>query len=325
MRFTPNYTLPLISEDDFPAAIEKITQELSKYRQEGFFTTFDGNKLYYEYFLAEGSTASVVIVHGLSEFTQKFYEAAWYFLHQGYNVFLYDQRCHGRSCRLTERNDLIHVDHFDDYAKDLDCYIEQVVLPTEAKPLYLYSHSMGGAVSLWYLGRHGEKIKKAVLSAPLFVAKSVNLPQFIINATVWAGRILNGKKKRFFFCHDFDPNHPFSRASDKSFNRFTHYLKLRREHPCYQTSPMTYGWATSTSRLHRSFLRKSFIKKLTTPILLISAEEDTVVKTKPHYQFADKCKNCTLLTVPEGNHGMLVGTEETIKMHMEATLSFFQD
>ena len=325
MGFTPNYTFSLISEEAFPATIEEITKELSPYRQEGTFTSFDKNEFYYEYFLAEGSTASVVIVHGLSEFTQKFYEATWYFLHQGYNVFLYDQRGHGKSCRLTDRPDLIHVDRFDDYVEDLDCFIEKVVLPAEDKPLYLYSHSMGGAVSLRYLSRHGEKIKKAVLSAPLFIANSVNLPQFIINTTVWAGRILKGKKKRFFFCHDFDPNHPFSRSSDKSFNRFTHYLKLRRENPCYQTSPMTYGWTTQSLKLNRQALKKSFIKKITTPILLISAGADTVVKTKPHHKFANKCKSCTLLTIAEGNHGMLVGTQETIGQHVEATLAFFQD
>ena len=325
MRVTPSYTFSMIPEEAFPDTIQEITRELDAYRNEGFFTSFDGQQLYYEYFLAENSTANVIIVHGLSEFTKKFYEAAWYFLHQGYNVFLYDQRGHGKSCRLTDRHDLIHVDHFEDYAEDLDAFISKVVLPADQKPLALYCHSMGGAVGLIYLNRHGEKIQKAVLSAPLFWAKSVNLPQGLINATVWAGQVLNGKKKRFFFCHDFNPDFSFSQASDKSFHRFTHYLSLRRENPCYQTSPMTYGWTTASIRAGRRSLRRRFIRGITTPLLLISAEADTVVKTKPHHRFAAKCSCCTLLSIPEGNHGMLVGTEDTIRMHMEGALGFLQD
>ena len=66
-------------------------------------------------------------------------------------MFLYDQRCHGLSERLTERVDLIHVDRFDDYVKDLEIYIDTIVAKNKgSNPLYIFSHSMGGTVTAMY-------------------------------------------------------------------------------------------------------------------------------------------------------------------------------
>ena len=79
----------------------------------------------------------MVILHGMSEFTCKHYELAYYLLQQGYNVFLYDQRGHGRSQRLTDRIDLIHVERFSDFVEDLDLFVNNIVLPAADKPLYL--------------------------------------------------------------------------------------------------------------------------------------------------------------------------------------------
>ena len=151
MKLSPSYQLSILPEDTFPAEIAAISAQLDMYRQEGTFSGFDGKELYYEYFQTQESHGAVVIVHGLSEFSRKYHEFAWYLLNQGYDVFLYDQRCHGRSCRLTPRQDLIHVDHFSHYAKDLDCFIRDVVRKATDLPLHLFAHSMGGGVVSLFL------------------------------------------------------------------------------------------------------------------------------------------------------------------------------
>ena len=325
MNFTPNYLHQIIPEENFTEEIGKIAEALALHAHTGYFTAFDELSLYYEYYLAENSRATIVIVHGLSEFTKKFQEATWYFLNQGYNVFLYDQRCHGFSDRLTDELDMIHVDRFSDYVKDLSKFIDTVVTPNQDKPLYLYSHSMGGAVSLMYMAENPDKIQKTVLSAPLFEVCAVDLPYFLIQSAVTLGKWFIGSKKRFFSCRDFDPDIPFSRSSDKSQARFTYYLSLRKAEPMYRTTPMTYGWTNECLKVKNKLLRKSFIAKIKTPILMIIAEKDTVVKTAPQYAFAEKCSSCKAVTIPEGNHGMLAGTPETITRHIKETLDFFQD
>ena len=112
MKFRPDYQFSVFAEEEFAEKFREAAAQMEPCRQEGFFHSFDGKDLYYEYFLAENSRGAVVILHGLSEFTKKYHEFAYYLLNQGYDVFLYDQRCHGRSCRLTENPDVIHVGRF---------------------------------------------------------------------------------------------------------------------------------------------------------------------------------------------------------------------
>ena len=159
--------MSVLTEENFDIQMPLISARLDQRRCEGSFEGFDGKPLYYEYFQNAQSHAAVVILHGLSEFTAKYHEFVWYLQEQGYDVFLYDQRCHGKSCRLTQRQDLLHVDRFDDYVKDLHCFVSNVVQKATALPLYLYGHSMGGATSALYLAQHPEVFQKAVLGAPM--------------------------------------------------------------------------------------------------------------------------------------------------------------
>ena len=135
MKRVPDYQLTIPAEEDFSQAMADISGQLALYRQEGTFSGFDGRPLYYEYFLAQQSRGAVVILHGLSEFTGKYHEFTWYLLNQGYDVFLYDQRCHGRSCRLVDRQDMIHVNRFTDYQKDLQLFLQNIVNKQTQGPL----------------------------------------------------------------------------------------------------------------------------------------------------------------------------------------------
>ena len=127
MKFVPNYTLNFIEDADFDRRMAGICQALDDCRVSGYFTGFGNIRIFYEYFLAENSRGSVVMLHGMSEFTRKHYELAYYLLQQGYSVFLYDQRGHGRSERLTDQLDLIHVDRFSDFVEDLQLFLQNIV------------------------------------------------------------------------------------------------------------------------------------------------------------------------------------------------------
>ena len=325
MRFVPDYTMDILTEEAFPVAIRQIEERLAACRVSGFFDAFDGEKLFYEYFLAENSRASIVLVHGLSEFTKKFYEITFYFLNQGYNVFLYDQRCHGMSCRLTDRIDVIHVDDFADYEKDLATFIDTVVKPAEDKPLYLYSHSMGGAVCAMYMANHPKAIVKAVMSAPLIDPVASPLPRWFIRPGLRIGGLIFGKKTKFALSSEFNPNHPFEKAGDASHNRFMHNLTMRRQEPMYQSTPMSYGWVYQSLILCSRLLKKGFVEQIETPILLFSAERDTVVKIDAQHRFAARCRTCQLWTLKDATHAILSGTQDTITEHIRMTMDFYRD
>lgn len=315
------HSLLVLTEEEFNENMTAVSQEIEKYRQEGTFSGFDGKTLYYEYFLRKENLRSVVIVHGLSEFTKKYHELAWYLLNQGYNVFLYDQRCHGRSCRLTPRQDLIHVDHFRDYEKDLSCFIDNVVKKVTDTPLYLYAHSMGGAVSIQYLESHPDVFQKAVVSAPMVEPLTGGVPLIVARWGLTCHLLFGDGKKKFWYAAEFDPNYSFDRSRDQSRARFTRNMEIRLENPCYCTTPQSLRWVQQSLLQRRKMIRNS--GRIRTPLLMISAEDDGVVSDEAQVEFAEKCPMCRRVVLPGSTHAMLSGTYEVITAHVQHVLDHF--
>lgn len=325
MRYEPNFTLNVIKDELFETQIKELENELAKYANFGEFASFDKTKIHYEYFLCENARGNIVIVHGLSEFTKKFYEFTYYALNLGYNVFIYDQRCHGLSDRLTNNVDILHVDNFNDYALDLEIFIEKIVIPTENKPIFLYAHSMGGAVSALYLNKYSDKIKKAVFSAPLFIPVVNNVSTFLARESVRLGKVLLGPKRRFFLSNDFDPDIKFNEKYGSSEPRFYHNINLRKQNIKYQSSPMSFGWVFNSLTVHHAILKKKFLNKIKTPILIFSAEKDNTVKNEPQYYFAKHCENCEIVNIENTTHAILASKTEMLEKVLKSTFDYFSN
>ena len=119
------------------------------------------------------ATRAVVVLHGYTESGEKFREMTWYFLQSGFSVYAIDHRGHGRSARAVDETWLTHIDHFSDYVRDLEAFMDRVVLPrAQNLPLCLYAHSMGGAVGSMMLQRHPKMFARAVLTAPMIAPSS---------------------------------------------------------------------------------------------------------------------------------------------------------
>lgn len=323
MRYIPNYKLSIIKEDEYESKIAAVETEINKVKQVGKFTAFDKTEIYYEYFLTENSKGNVVIVHGLSEFTRKFCELVFYTLNQGYNVFIYDQRCHGLSGRLTKINTLLHVDSFNDYVKDLAYFIDETVLKTEQKPIYLFAHSMGCATASLYMAKNKNKVKKAVFSAPMFEPVVKDVPIQIARMGVSAAAFVLGKKRKFFLSDEFDPNVKFNYVYGLSKARFEHNMKLRKENLCYQSTPLSLGWVKSALTVSKKILSSRIAGEITTPILLLSAEKDKVVKNNLQQTFYEKCKTCSFECIENATHAVLASDENILFKVLNLSFNFF--
>ena len=227
------------------------------------------------------------------------------------------------SGRLTDRIDLLHVDTFQDYVDDLSKFIDEVVLKVTGQPLYLYSHSMGGVISALYLAKETDKIKKAVFSAPMFEPVVDSVPAPIARVGVGVGKLFYGSKKKFWLTSEFDPDKSYKEAYGSSKARFEYNMKLRRENPHYQSTPMTFGWVYNSLVVHRQLFKKSVIDRIKTPILLLSAEKDITVRNEPQYKFAKRCNCCTLVSIQDATHALLASDTEMLTQIMNQTLTFF--
>lgn len=317
--------LRIISEQDFPQAILAVEESLGKLRHSGQLASFDGCPLYYEYYLAENPRGSVVIVHGFTEFSKKYYELAWYFLQQGYHVFLHDLRGHGLSCRQVEDWALAHVDSYGDYARDLEEYVEKIVRPVAGElPFYLFGHSMGCAVSLLYLMEKARDVSKVILSSPMIVPVTPLPRGFLARYTARTAK-KEGWNSRFPHASKFDPNPSFERSSDASENRFRRHIAMRLETVRYQNSSATNAWMYHTLKIDKELLNKEKLQGVTAKVLLFQAGKDKVVKLKPQNKLAQRLPNCRMERFPEAKHTIFNGGEESLKRYVSLVLGFLAE
>ena len=317
----PHFILDKDYQTDYP----KLEDSLSKRAIKGQFPSFDGLTINYEYFLSKDAKANIVIVHGLSEFIKKYYEVVNFFLCQNFNVFIYDQRGHGYSGRQVEDFGLIHVNHFSEYVKDLDWFINKVVLAENSLPLYIYSHSMGGAITALYLQENHEKVDKAIFSSPMVCPYMHGAPKFFIKNIVNKDGKKNGFDTPFRFSQRFKPNASFKLSSDLSYQRFLTNLNTRINDNHYQNSQITNRWIEQALSVENLILKEKINKKIKTPTLILSAENDKIVLIKPQITFAKMLKNSTFVTIPNAKHTIFTGTDSVMSVYFDTIAKFISD
>lgn len=97
--------------------------------------------------------AVLVIVHGFNSHSGHYLWAGEQFAKGGLAVYAIDLRGRGRS-----EGDRYHVDHIDDYTRDVDTLVEQAKAEHPGLPVFLLGHSAGGVVSCVYTLDHQAKL-----------------------------------------------------------------------------------------------------------------------------------------------------------------------
>lgn len=126
------------------------------------FETADGLRLHQCCWLPEGDpVAAVIVVHGLTEHGGRYAGLAGALSGHGYAVYAVDLRGHGKS-----EGSPAFIRAFDDHLADVALLVDRVRSRQPGKPLFLFGHSMGGAIlALWAITRQPE-VGGLVLSAP---------------------------------------------------------------------------------------------------------------------------------------------------------------
>lgn len=324
MLYQPSGKLSLIDEENYENHMQNLVNELDTYCNKGFFESFDNAKIYYEYFLVENPKASIVMVHGYTEFLKKYYEIGSYFMNMGYNIFLYDQRGHGYSHRDVEDFQVTHVDKYEDYAYDLQCFMDKIVKPnSEGIPVNIYSHSMGGAVASLYLAQTGDKIEKTVLSAPLVYPVCIKIPGRVLRFLIKGDVKKNGWKARLKYSSDFKPNAKSENSGDESEARFFYNLNMRINEPRYQNSCSSNRWNYETLGIRYKLLNKKTTGKMNSKILLISAENDNSVKVKPQQKLA-KLLGCEYVMIKGARHCLFTRKNENLETYIRKLVDFYK-
>ena len=116
--------------------------------------TQDGLNLYAVDWVPQAEPKAVVcLIHGLGEHCGRYAHVANALNRAGYAVLAFDLRGHGRSSGPRG-----HAPSSEAFLEDIDCLFAEAEKRYPGKPCFLYGHSLGGTLMLYYSLRRRPKI-----------------------------------------------------------------------------------------------------------------------------------------------------------------------
>ena len=308
-----------LTEEGYSEKMQTVVRPYLEARLESGDTT---GGLYYEKYTADGADRTVVILHGFTESVLKFHEAAYYFLRDGANVCLLEQRGHGRSARDVDDLTLTHVRRFEQYVDDLEQFMSEVV--PQDKPLMLYAHSMGGAVATLFMEKHPDTFKKAVLSSPMIAPDRGGFPLFASKLVCDAAIAFGKSKKRIFLSSEYPDKEVVEESCATSAARFNWYEKIRRQVPEFQNYSPTYRWTKESLKVTAKILRRGAPERVKTKVLLAQAGLDGTVREEEQIKLANRLQDCTVCRFESAKHEIYRSTDDVAKPYFDKITEFLK-
>ncbi|MCR4789696.1 MAG: lysophospholipase [Treponemataceae bacterium] len=323
--------LELLDEGDFINQMRNVAEPfMNKYKKDGY-TTIEGDiKIHYEtYFLpAEESKATVFMLHGFTGFTGKFYEVIYYCLKMKYSVVALDFRGHGYSYRELDdgHHAKTYIENFDTFISDTFKVYEDVVKPnSNGKPVFIYSHSMGGGVAANLIEEHPEYFDGAVLSCPMLGMVTAGLPNWLIKILCRIMINKNGGTDYIIGAHDFDYKGEFTMKPSEaySFNRYAYYNELRKVDTHYFSKYATYRFIYEAIRGGKKASRPKACRKADLPVLMFQSEIDGYVKPGEQKTFAKNAPDCQIVFMSGAEHELFSSQNRILNAYYYEIFSFY--
>jgi acylglycerol lipase len=195
--------------------------------------------------------ATLVIVHGLKDYSDRYQDFAMFLVKKGFRVETFDLRGHGDS-----EGDRVRIESFDDYLNDLDAVMTEVRGPAGA-PIFLFGHSMGGAIATRWTETRKPQLAGLILSA---AALKADAPAPAVGFLGVVGSIV--------------PKAPIFALDDTKFSRTPGLAASMAKDPLIYDGPAP---ARTLAELARTLLAiQDDAKQLEVPLLALHGEKDEV-------------------------------------------------
>ncbi len=287
---------------------------------------YEGRPLYCVSYDADEPVATVLIVHGFTENAYKYAELIWSLLHLRFSVIAFDQRGHGRSWRSDGIPDpsVTHVERFSDYVSDLEI-VCAAFRPGLSQPFFVFSHSMGGAVTGLFLEQHPDVFSAAVLSSPMIAPHTGGVPVPVASAIGMLAGILGKQKKNPFFMKRYNGPEDFATSCATDPERFAWYDAVKASRADFQNSVPSYQWSYEALKVTRKILASGAPEKIACPVLLFSADHDTSVLPGPQESFIRRVPDGRLVRVPGSRHEIFRSTDEVLFPWWHEIVAFYTE
>jgi lysophospholipase len=276
-----------------------------------FITTSEGNRLRAEVFDAApgvNSRGVCVLLHGQTEFIEKYLEVIGELNARGFTVATFDWPGQGGSYRMLPDPLKAHIGDFSVYDTALWAFMDQVVAPISSKPPVVLAHSMGGHMTLRALHDHPGKFTCAVLSAPMLRALTRGYPRFLAIAAMQLQNLF-GKGNDWIW--GMDQRDPFKVNFDGQLvttdrARFDRTQDFLKSHPDLRLAGPTWGWLKQATLSMDAMMAPGYAEAITTPVLLCAAGHDRIVDVTAEYDFVKRLPRGELLDLKDSEHEILM-------------------
>lgn len=303
--------------------LNKVDEKLKENRVSGYIVGVNKDKIYYEQYKIQEEKGSVLISHGFTECIEKYKEIIYYFIMEGYSVYIIEHRGHGRSGSLGDNDKTqVHIDDFNDYIEDFKIFIDTVV--ENRNNLYLFAHSMGGTIAGLFLKKYPNYFNKVILNSPMFEIKVENIPsslaKLISKLSVEFGRGFDFAFGNF----PFEANYDFFLAETSSESRYRRWYKEISSNSEIQRGGASFKWLYEALENINLLLKNEDNNKIKTPIVLFQAGKDSLVGGKGHAKFKEICENCNIIRYEKGKHDLYLEIDEILFDYMNKIFDFLE-
>ena len=265
---------------------------------------------------AAAPRATVLLLHGRTEFNEKYEETAGDLIARGFDVWSFDWRGQGLSTRLLADRQRGHVDDYEVLVDDLRAVIGHVRhVEGEGggqRPLVLLAHSMGGLIAMRYLASGGADAAAVVLSAPLLGIGPGPFPTWLVKILA---RLAVRSGQRDGFAVTQRPWHPGADSFDGNAvttdrERHAIHQKWFRDKPELVLGGVTWGWLDETIRTSQALFAPGVAARVSVPVLIGMATDDIVVSRSAIARMAALVPGAELKTYARARHELLMERDE---------------
>ncbi len=293
----------------------------------GTFAGVDGVPVAYRVFRASPEKGAVVFVPGRTEPVLKHTETFLDLVGQGYSVYALDPRGQGASGRMLDNPQIGYVEYFTDYVADLRTLVDDVVRATPHDHVFLFAHSMGGAIALSYVHRYPRAVEAVALSSPMV---RIELAESALGTGVLASVALTACNLGGSGYAPGQGDESLDVDDDQVFadNRVTHsrprydvYLRMLRARPELLLGGPSSRWVCE-SLLAGSHLEAD-AEDNETPTLMFIAGADEIVSVPALDDYCDAAPACQSVRFPTARHEVLSETDDVRNEALARAVRFF--
>lgn len=256
------------------------------------------------------ASGTVILLHGRTEFLEKYDEVIDELNDRGLDVWSMDWRGQGLSDRILDHPQKGHIGRFETYVEDVAWFAEKIVQVGNG-PVIVLAHSMGGHVAVRTLLEGKLKPDGLIATAPMIALPMSRLAGFAVrivsNLVTAVG--LGGRYGPGMSDHDparikFDGN-PLT--GDRE--RFDRLYQMLAGNPRLALGGVTWGW------LNAAFGSIAEIERLTRnapqmcPAVICTAMEDRVVSVDAQSALCEAVDNWKQVRLEGSQHEPMMETD----------------